>query len=101
MAVRQRRLRQADELIAVYQALANEAEVSRVVPFSSLKPGTSGFRSDTSILSGLSGVSTTVSVRPWKGGGRLVEMTVEWNDGARTETMSVVRVDTGPGGSFW
>lgn len=98
---RQRRLRSADELIVVYQALANEAEVSRVVPFSSLSPGTTSFRSDTSILSGLAGVTTSVTVQPWKGGARLVEMTIEWNDGARSETMSVVRVDTGPGGSFW
>lgn len=98
---RQRRLRQADELIAVYQALANEAEVSRTVPFVSLSPGSGSFRSDTSILAGLTGVRTEVSVRPWKNGARLVEMTVEWNDGARSETMSIVRVNAGPGGSFW
>lgn len=98
---RQKRLRQADELIAVYQALANEAEVSRVIPFSSLTPGTSTFRSDTSILAGVSGVSTSVTVRPWNSGARLVEMTVQWNDGTRTETMSIVRVNPGAGGSFW
>lgn len=98
---RQRRLRHADELIVVYQALANEAEVSRVIPFSSLTPGTTSFRSDTSILAGLVGANTSVTVRPWKSGARLVEMTIAWNDGARSETMSIVRVDTGPGGPFW
>jgi prepilin-type N-terminal cleavage/methylation domain-containing protein len=98
---RQRRLRSADELIVVYQALANEAEVSRVIPFPSLSPGTTSFRSDTSILAGLVGVTTSVTVKPWRRGARLVEMTVEWNDGARSETMSIVRADMTPGGSFW
>lgn len=98
---RQRRLRHADELIAVYQALANEAEVSRVVPFTSLAPGSTTFRSDTSILAELPGVRTSVTVSEWKAGARLVEMKVEWNDGERVESMSIVRADTGPGGSFW
>jgi prepilin-type N-terminal cleavage/methylation domain-containing protein len=98
---RQKRLRQADELIAVYQALANEAEVSRVIPFSSLSPGTSSFRSDTSILDGLSGTTTTITVTPWENGARLVEMRVDWNDGARSETLTIVRTNAGGGGSFW
>jgi prepilin-type N-terminal cleavage/methylation domain-containing protein len=98
---RQKRLRQADELIAVYQALANEAEVSRVIPFSSLSPGTSSFRSDTAILDGLSGTTTTITVTPWKNGARLVEMRVDWNDGARSETLTIVRTNAGGGGSFW
>jgi Tfp pilus assembly protein PilV len=98
---RQKRLRQADELIAVYQALANEAEVSRVIPFSSLSPGTSSFRSDTAILDGLSGTTTTITVTPWENGARLVEMRVDWNDGARSETLTIVRTNAGGGGSFW
>jgi len=98
---RQRRLRHADELIAIYQALANEAEIARIVPFSSLTPGEGTFRSDTSILDGLEGVRTTVTVSNWKSGARLVEMKVEWRDGARSEVLTVVRADTGPGGAFW
>lgn len=98
---RQRRLRQADEYIVVYQALANEAEVSRVIPFASLTPGSSSFRSDTTILDELRDVKTSVTVSNWKSGARMVEMTVEWNEGARTESMSIVRVNTGHGGSFW
>lgn len=98
---RQKRLRQADELIVVYQALANEAEVSRVIPFSSLTPGTGSFRSDTSILGALRGATTTVTVRPGKDGTREVEMTVEWNDGSRSESLSIMRVNAGSGGSFW
>jgi len=98
---RQRRLRSADELVIVCQALANEAEVERVVPFASLTPGTTSFRSDTSILAGLQGAATSVKISPWNDGARLVEMTVAWNDGARSESLSIVRVNTGAEGSFW
>lgn len=98
---RQKRLRQADEYIVVYQALANEAEASRVIPFASLTPGSSSFRSDTTILDELRDVKTSVTVSNWKSGARMVEMTVEWNEGTRTESMSIVRVNMGHGGSFW
>jgi len=98
---RQKRLRDADELIAVYQALANEAEVSRVIPFSSLKTGESSFRSDTSILANLRGAETRVVVSKWKADTKLVSITVAWNEGTRSETLSLVRANTGPGGSFW
>ena len=98
---RQRRLRDPDEMIAVYQALANEAEVSRTIPYASLKPATTTFRSDTSILAGLQGVRASVTISPWKQNTKLIEMTIEWNDGARSSSMSIVRANTGRGGSFW
>lgn len=98
---RQKRLRDADELIAAYQALANEAEVERVIPFASLNPGESRFRSDTAILANLTNARTRVTVTPWNGGSRRVEMTVEWNDGARSESLAIFRVNCDPGGAFW
>jgi len=98
---RQRRLRSADELVIVCQALANEAEVERVVPFSSLTPGSTSFRSDTAILAGLQGAQSSVEISVGKDGARLVAMTVTWNDGARSESLSIVRVNAGAKGSFW
>ena len=97
---RQRRLRHADETIVAYQALANEVEITRVIPFSSLTPGETTFRSDTVILAGLDSPETRVTVENWKGA-RRVELSIEWNGGARVARMTVIRANPGNGRSLW
>src|SRR6266550_4520322 len=76
---RQRRLRQANETILAYQALANEAEIWRRVDFKDLDPSaTSAFRSDTTILQPLAGVTTLVKVVAARADVKNVTLTVKW-----------------------
>ena len=102
-AERQKRLRQANETILAYQALANEAEIWRRINFSKLddvsakKPT---FQSDTTILSPLAPFSTSVKVDTARADVKNVTLTVRWNNAQRTAKLGIVRVDTG-GSSLW
>jgi prepilin-type N-terminal cleavage/methylation domain-containing protein len=98
---RQRRLRQANETILAYQALANEAEIWRRVDFKDLDPAaSSSFRSDTAILQPLVGVTTVVKVATARADVKNVTLTVRWENGKQKAALSLVRVDTG-GSGLW
>jgi len=97
---RNKRLRQASEIILAYQALANEAEYRRRIDFSMLDAAPQQFVSDTSVLAPLTPFGTAVSVQQTQLGVKNVTMTVRWNNGQREAKLALVRVDTG-GSNLW
>jgi prepilin-type N-terminal cleavage/methylation domain-containing protein len=98
---RNRRQQQAREIIAAYQALANEAEYWRRLPFNDLdKPEEQHFRSDLAILNSLGTYNTVVAVARPEPTIRKVTLTVRWAEGKRQARLGVVRVDTG-GTNLW
>lgn len=96
---RNKRLQQASEIILAYQALANEAEYQRRVPFHDLVARTS-FLSDTSLLEPMTPFGTAIRVDETRAGVRNVTMTVRWGNGQREARLALVRVDTG-GSNLW
>lgn len=98
---RNRRQQQAREIIAAYQALANEAEYWRRIPFDDLeKEQEKNFHSDLAILNSLGDYNTIVAVARVEPTIRKVTLTVRWAEGKRQARLGVVRVDTG-GSSLW
>ena len=101
---RNKRLRQASELILVYQALANEAEIRRRIDFDRLDgletPLT--FMSSTEILRPLGAFNTFVgcTVDPNSPDVKTVTMSVRWAGGRRVERLILVRTNTG-GSNLW
>jgi prepilin-type N-terminal cleavage/methylation domain-containing protein len=98
---RAKRLRDADEMIVAWQALANEAEYVRLVPYGSIAPGSKReFEEGSSLIASLDRAETSVEAFDWKPGVRRVVLTVSWNGGARHARLTVVRAAV-PGGRFW
>jgi prepilin-type N-terminal cleavage/methylation domain-containing protein len=97
---RNKRLRQASEIILAYQALANEAEYRRRIDFASLETAKPQFISDTQLLAPLAPFTTVVTVQKTKPAVKNVTMTVRWNSGTREAALSLTRVDTG-GTNLW
>jgi prepilin-type N-terminal cleavage/methylation domain-containing protein len=97
---RNRRLRQASEIILAYQALANEVEYRRRIDFDELETAPAEFISDTALLAPLRPFGTTVSVAQTQQGIKNVLLTVRWNGGQREARLQLVRVDTG-GDNLW
>jgi Tfp pilus assembly protein PilV len=101
---RERRLRAANEMILAWQALANESEVERRLPFgdSQLAPDlTRTFLSDTSIVATLDSVGTTVAIQKVTDDMKLVRMTIRWKSkDTRLATLTIIRTNTG-GGALW
>jgi prepilin-type N-terminal cleavage/methylation domain-containing protein len=91
---RNRRLQQASEMILAYQALANEAELTRKVPFANVASA-STFLGDTTLLQPLQPYATIVAVRETNPGVKNVLMTIRWKEGKREAKLEVIRVDTG------
>lgn len=97
---RNRRMKQARETIIAYQALANEAEYWRRVPFGSLKDDLE-FRSDRTILEPLGVNGTAIKVENTKKQGvKNVTLSIRWDEGKRVARLTLVRVDT-KGGALW
>ncbi len=96
---RNRRQQQAREILAAYQALANEAEYWRRLPYAQLE-SYQKFQSDHPILSALGEYNTIVAVTPTEPNVKKVTLTVRWHEGKRQARLGVVRVDTG-GTSLW
>ena len=98
---RERRLRFAEETILVWQAIANEAEIRRHVPYRDLDPGSEEpFVSDLSILGGLVRPQGSVRVEQVGPGVKRVHLTVSWLDESRSVRTAIMRADTG-GGELW
>lgn len=97
---RQRRLRQANETILAYQALANEAEIWRRIAFSNLSTQPSSFQSDTTLLQPLSPFTTMIKVDAPRADVKDVTFIIRWNSGRTQARLSIVRVDTG-GTGLW
>jgi prepilin-type N-terminal cleavage/methylation domain-containing protein len=93
-----RRIRQANEIILAYQALANEAEIQRRVDFANLKD--EPFASETNILKPLAPFTADVVVTDRRQNIKDVTMTITWRAGAKKAVLSMPRVNTG-GSNLW
>lgn len=99
-AERTRRMREASETILVYQALSNEAEYWRRVPFASIDDTSNqNFKSDLTLLAPLQPYTTAVKVDAPRADVRNVTLLVRWAQ-TRQAKLSVARVDTG-GTNLW
>ena len=97
---RQKRLKQANETILAYQALANESEVWRRIDFASLNSTPATFQSDTTILAPLAPYTAAVRVDNVRADRKDVTLTVRWANAQRVARLGIVRVDTG-GSTLW
>jgi pilin/secretion family protein with methylation motif len=98
---RERRLKFAAETVAAYQALANEVEVQRRVPFEELLPGeTDHFYSDTAIVGDFPDLQKRVLVEEIVPGIKNVTFTLRWGTNQRTASISMTRSSTG-GSNLW
>ncbi|HYI11164.1 MAG TPA: prepilin-type N-terminal cleavage/methylation domain-containing protein [Thermoanaerobaculia bacterium] len=96
---RNNRLRQASEITLAYQALANEAEYIRRMPYDALV-ATTVFTSGTEVLAPLAPFGTATGIELIKPGVKQVTLTVRWKNGAREAKLVVMRADTG-GSPLW
>ena len=97
---RNQRLKQANQTILAYQALANEAEIWRRISFSQLDSQPTSFQSPLTILGPLAPFDTVVKVDTARPDVKHVTLTVSWEDGKKSAKLALVRVDTG-GGDLW
>lgn len=98
---RHARLERAGHVVRAYQALANEAEVIRHVPYIDLEPGEiRTFQSGRDVLYGFNDLETLVKIQETSTGLKEVLLTVRWNRGRESAMLTVLRTDTG-GGELW
>lgn len=97
---RAQHLREANETILAYQALANEAEVWRRIGFADLDSSGNTFKSDTMLLAPLAPFATAVKVDKPKPDVKQVTLTIRWQNGKKQARLAIVRVDTG-GTNLW
>lgn len=99
---RRARAQQALETILAYQALANEAEWRRRVPYANLlrEPQEKDFHTSTEILRPLRPFETLVVAAPSGPALRTITMTIRWRNGERSAKLTLLRADTG-GGPLW
>jgi prepilin-type N-terminal cleavage/methylation domain-containing protein len=99
-AERTKRLREASETIAAYQALSNEAEYWRRMDFASIDdPAQQKFQSDLSVLTPLAPYTTAVKVDTPQTDVRNVTLTIRWAAN-REARLAIARANTG-GSGLW
>ena len=97
---RQQRMRQANETILAYQALANESEIWRRISFTQLDSQAPVFQSDTAILAPLAPYSAIVHIDTIRTNRKDVTLTIRWANAQRVARLGIIRVDTG-GSTLW
>jgi prepilin-type N-terminal cleavage/methylation domain-containing protein len=95
---RQKRMQTANETILAYQAITNEIEVRRRIPYAELEAASPVFITDTEILKPLAPFVTAVAVAQSKSYVKTVTLSVRWKK--RVERVTISRVDTG-GSGLW
>ena len=99
-AERTKRLRQASETILAWQALSNEAELLRRVPFSDIDAAAGQpFKSDLTLLKPLAPYTAVVKVDAPRADVRNVTLTIRWAVGYE-QHLSIARANTG-GSNLW
>ena len=93
------RLQQAAEIMLAYQALANEVELVRRVPYADIDALDDQFDSDLEIVKSLPGMTTEVDVVLLRPGIKKVTLGVRWRTD-KIANLIVLRSDTG-GGNLW
>lgn len=98
---RERRLRDAGEVMLVWQVLGNEAEALRHARWVTLAPGSSQpFLTDLALLDPLGSVLAEATIQEIDASTRRVVLRVSWRGGTREATAEVIRSDTG-GDPLW
>ena len=97
---RNQHLREANDLILVYQVLANEGEVWRRINFNELESRAPNFQTETTILKALEPFTASVKVDTPRPDVKQVTLTIQWQAGKKQARLSLVRVDTG-GTNLW
>ena len=98
---RQKRMRQANEMMLAYQVLANEVEYWRRIPLSDIDDtNKQKFQTDTTLIQPLAPYVTTVKVDKPNDDVRQVTFSIKWDSGQREAKLSIARVDTG-GNPLW
>lgn len=95
---RGRRLKQASDLIRVYQCLANEAELVRRLPYKEVRDAK--FASDTSLLAPLGSFEAEIEVVPAPPHRKRVTLHILWQQGKKEAKLGLIRTDTG-GQNLW
>jgi prepilin-type N-terminal cleavage/methylation domain-containing protein len=98
---RQKRLRQANETILAYQALANEAEYWRRIKFSQLDTTDPTFKSDLSLLAPMQPVAASVKIDTPRQDVKNVTLSLTWNNGQGRASLALVRTNTGTDDNLW
>jgi prepilin-type N-terminal cleavage/methylation domain-containing protein len=99
-AERTKRMREASETILAWQALSNEAELWRRVPFAQIDdPSSQTFQSDLTVLKPLMPYTTAVKVDAPRADVRNVTLTIRWAV-SREAHRAIARANTG-GGNLW
>jgi prepilin-type N-terminal cleavage/methylation domain-containing protein len=102
---RRKHMKNANETILAYQALANEVEVWRHFNFGELDKKVNeanGFYADMSILQPLKPYKTTVELKKTNPNTANIHLTIMWGDAktSRSAAIDVVRTNTG-GSNLW
>jgi prepilin-type N-terminal cleavage/methylation domain-containing protein len=99
---RQKRMRQANELMLAYQVLANEVEYWRRVPLDFIdNTDNQKFQTDTTLIQPLAPFVTTVKVDKTNDDVRQVTLSIKWDSGKREAKLSIARVNTGGANPLW
>jgi prepilin-type N-terminal cleavage/methylation domain-containing protein len=101
MYEREQRLREAEATVLAWQAIANETELLRRIPFTQLqtrhgKP----FQGDLAILKRVPDAGTRLQVTNPKPNIREIVLTVTWSGETKKAEASMVRTNTG-GENLW
>jgi prepilin-type N-terminal cleavage/methylation domain-containing protein len=101
-ADRQRRMKQATELMRAYQVLGNETEYWRRVPFDYGDTATNRvFFTETDVLEPMSPYTTDVKVVKTNDDVREITFTISWESGKKVASLGIVRADTGGDNPLW
>jgi prepilin-type N-terminal cleavage/methylation domain-containing protein len=99
---RQKRMRQANEMMLAYQVLANEVEYWRRIPLSDIDDTSKQtFQTDTTLIKPLTPYVTTVKVDKTNDDVRQVTFSIKWDSGNREAKLSIARVNTGGANPLW
>ncbi len=98
--MRAKRMAAANETILAWQAIANEVDYQRRVPYSQLQKGSLDFFTSTEILTPLAPYEAKVEISDPVNWVKQVTVSVRWQGGKRVEKITINRVDTG-GNNLW
>jgi prepilin-type N-terminal cleavage/methylation domain-containing protein len=99
---RQKRMRQANEMMLAYQVLANEVEYWRRISLTDIDDtNKQKFQTDMTLIQPLAPYVTTVKVDKTNDDVRQVTLSIKWDSGKREAKLSIARVNTGGANPLW
>jgi len=98
--MRAKRMAAANETMLAWQAISNEVEYWRHVPYDALQKGTLDFKSSTEIIGPLAPYDAKVEIGDPNDSVKQVTISIKWQNGKRQEKITINRVHTG-GNNLW